>query len=43
MPLTYAYSDVPAGVHIAINCRSTFGPENVVNATITAVRVASLN
>jgi hypothetical protein len=43
LPLTYAYSDVPAGVHVSINCWSTFGPENVVNSTITAVRVGSLN
>jgi hypothetical protein len=43
IPLTYAYSDVPTGVHISINCWSTSGPENVVNATVTAVKVASLN
>jgi hypothetical protein len=42
LPLTYAYSDVPAGVHISINCWSTFGPEDVVNATVTAVKVGSL-
>ena len=45
MALTYAYSSVPAGSHISVTCQNAilYGPTNVINATITAVKVGSLN